>query len=347
MNRYKNVKYNDILLSDICDIEEIRIPVLPSRTISTINIQSRDGERFNGSKYDAYTIEIDILIDCDTRDECKEKLDTLKQVFDVSEPKQLFINEDRFILAISKDAIEKEPVAHHSYETTIKLFCPEPYFYSAKIKAVVSDQRDFSVTNLGNRPTPPIISVGFSTDAYFAQVQLNNTGQMILVGKYPKLQLQAVSKSNTVLLDECRTTTQWTNSSVAINADRTVGGTLAVNTSGESVILATVPSGSTTWKGVCVRQNLTSAVDEFKVTARMRHNSTGQNGDPLSFKEDKETITSGSKTEYYQVTCNSLNVRTGPSTSYKKIGVLTRLSDSEVQLVAPQSYLSTGEVLHE
>lgn len=30
-----------------------------------------------------------------------------------------------------------------------------------------------------------------------------------------------------------------------------------------------------------------------------------------------------------------------------KIGVLTRLSDSEVQLVAPQSYLSTGEVSHE
>ena len=30
-----------------------------------------------------------------------------------------------------------------------------------------------------------------------------------------------------------------------------------------------------------------------------------------------------------------------------KIGVLTRLSDSEVQLVAPQSYLSTGEVPHE
>lgn len=30
-----------------------------------------------------------------------------------------------------------------------------------------------------------------------------------------------------------------------------------------------------------------------------------------------------------------------------KIGILTRLSDSEVQLVAPQSYLSTGEVSHE
>ena len=63
MNRYKNVTYDDILLSDICDIQEIRIPVLPPRAISTINIQSRDGEIYNSYKYNSYTIEIDILID--------------------------------------------------------------------------------------------------------------------------------------------------------------------------------------------------------------------------------------------------------------------------------------------
>ena len=48
MNRYKDVKYNGFLLSDICDIEEIRLPILPSNTISTINISSRDGEVYNG-----------------------------------------------------------------------------------------------------------------------------------------------------------------------------------------------------------------------------------------------------------------------------------------------------------
>ena len=324
MNRYKNVKYNDILLSDVCDIQDIRIPILPPRTINTKNIQSRDGEIYNGYKYNAYTIEMDLLIDCDTKEECREVLDTLRNIFDVTEPKQFYINENRFIFAISKDTIEKEPVCHHSYETTVKLFCPEPYFYSDEINAVVSNQRDFTVINQGNRPTPPIISVGFSKDAYFAQLQLNDTGEMILVGKYPKIELQATKETNNVLLDECRTTTQWTNSSATINADRTIGGTLAVNSTGESIILGTVPSGSTTWKGVCVRQNLSKSVDEFKVIARMRHNSTGTNGDPMSFKEDKETIVSGSKTTYYQVTCNSLNVRKGAGTSYAKIGTLTK-----------------------
>ena len=268
MNRYKNVTYDDILLSDICDIQEIRIPVLPPRAISTINIQSRDGEIYNSYKYNSYTIEIDILIDCDTKYECQEALNTIKQLFDVSEPKPLFINEDKFILCISKDAIEKEPVCHHSYETTIKLFCPEPYFYSDEIKVVNSDARDFSVTNQGKRPTPPVISVGFSTDAYFAQVQCNDTGEIILVGKYPKLDLTSIENSTRVLLDECRTITQWVNSSANINSDRTGGGTLAVNSTGESVILGTVPSGNTTWKGVCVRQNLSKSVDEFKLVYR-------------------------------------------------------------------------------
>ena len=324
MRRYDNVMYNDILLSDICDIEEIRLPVLPSRNISTISIQSRDGDIYNGSKYNSYKIEIDILIDCDTKYECQEALNTLRDAFDVDKPKRLYINKDKYILAITEDSIDKEPVCHHSYETTIKLRCLEPYFYSDEIKVVNSNTRDFNVVNQGKRPTPPVISVGFSTDAYFAQVQCNDTGEIILVGKYPKLDLTTIANSNNVLFDECRTTTQWTNSSANINSDRTGGGTLAVNSTGESVILGTVPSGNTTWKGVCVRQNLSKSVDEFKLVARMRHNSTGQNGDPVSFKEDKETITSGSKTTYYEVTCSSLNVRTGAGTSYNKIGAVTK-----------------------
>ena len=111
----------------------------------------------------------------------------------------------------------------------------------------------------------------------------------------------------------------------SINSDRTVGGTLAVNAeSSESVIIGSLPSGDTTWKGVCVRQNLTKSVDEFKLSVRMRHNSRGKNGDPTVFDEDKEEVISGGKTTYWEVTCSSLNVRTGAGTSYKKLGELKK-----------------------
>ena len=44
MHRYDNVKYNGFNLSEVCDIEEIRLPILPSNKISTLDIASRDGE---------------------------------------------------------------------------------------------------------------------------------------------------------------------------------------------------------------------------------------------------------------------------------------------------------------
>ena len=72
-------------------------------------------------------------------------------------------------------------------------------------------------------------------------------------------------------------------------------------------------SGDTTWKGVCVRQDLSHSVDEFKLTAFMRHNSTGKNGDPSKpkYKNEDEKVLSGSKTPYYMVTSSTLNVRRG------------------------------------
>lgn len=324
MNRYKNVKYNGFLLSDICDIEEIRLPILPSNTISTIDIVTRDGEVFNGKRYKSYVIEIDILIDCDTKDECNERLRELRDAFDVDEPKPFSINDDRFILAILQDAIEKEPVAFHSYTSTIKLLCPEPYFYSSEIKLAEGEGKEVIVSNSGNRPVLPIIQVGFSTDAYFAQLELDSTGQRVLVGKYPKLNLPSVKKSTKVLYDECHTTSTWTTSNASIDSDRTVGGTLAMNKSGESVIIGSLPSGDTTWKGVCVRQNLEHSVDEFKLKAKIKHDSKGTNGDPTVFDEDKEEVLSGKITTFWEVTWSILNVRTGAGTSYKKLGSLKK-----------------------
>ena len=71
MYRFSNVSYNGMLLSDICEVEEVILPVLPSRSISTLDISSRDGEIYNGKKYDSTEIELTVLIDCDTREEAK------------------------------------------------------------------------------------------------------------------------------------------------------------------------------------------------------------------------------------------------------------------------------------
>lgn len=328
MYRYDNVKYNDILLSSFCEVEEVRVPLLPTRNVSTLEIASRDGVVFNGNKYESYTIEIDILIDCDTIEEQREKFRILKDCFDVDEPKPFFINEDKFILAITEDEIDKEPLGFHSYETTITLLCCEPYFYSTELKMVtMNDDKTITVDNNGKRPIMPFISIGFSQPTYFAQLELEGTKQKILVGKYPVLSQVATAQSTRVLYDNCEQTSQWTQSSASIDSDRTVGGTLALTNSGQGVCIGSLPSGNTTWKGACYRQNLDHAVDEFTLKVNMSHNSSGKNGDP-TFPADKETIpgstTTGSKSTFWKVVVTGLNVRSGASTKNKSIGTLSK-----------------------
>lgn len=63
-------------------------------------------------------------------------------IFDVDESKHLFINEDKFILTIIKDKIDKEPVAFHSHKATIKLFCSDSFFYSKYIKIEESTNKN-------------------------------------------------------------------------------------------------------------------------------------------------------------------------------------------------------------
>lgn len=327
-DKYKYVKFNDIYIEDICEIQDISEPLLTSRTIDTLDIKSVDGEIFNGSKKNSYKIEITVLIDCDTQEEYDQKLGELKDTFDVDEPKAFFKTEDKFIFAIPSEEIEpQEKEALYSREFKITLFCPEPYYYSKDIKIFENEDDDVSkviVANEGKKPVYPLISIGFSKDAYFAQVELKSTGEKILVGKYPKLSLTSKTNSNRVLYNNCESVSDFIDSSASIDSNRTGGGNITTTSSGKGVCMSSPGTGETTWKGVCKRLNLSKEVDEFELSCNMSHNSTGVNGDPTTFKNETETVTSGKKETYYKVTASTLNYRSGPGTNYKKYGTLKR-----------------------
>lgn len=329
-DKYKNVKFNDIYLENFCEIQDISEPLLTSRDISTLNIPSVDGEIFNGSKKNSYKIEILVLIDCDTQEEYDQRLEELKDTFDVDEPKQFFKDKDKFILAIPDEEIEQlDKQALYTREFKISLFCPEPYYYSKDIKVFENEDSNVSsviVENQGKKPVYPLISIGFSKDAYFAQVELKSTGQKILVGKYPKLSLGSQTNSNRVLYNRCESVADFIDSSASIDSDRTGGGVLTLTNSGEGVCMSSPGTGETTWKGVCKRLNLDNdkGIDEFELSCNMTHKSTGVNGDPTTFKNKTEDIVSGTKITYYKVTTAILNYRTGPGTNYKKLGTLPR-----------------------
>lgn len=70
----------------------------------------------------------------------------------------------------------------------------------------------------------------------------------------------------------------------------------------------------------------------------MQCRSSGINGDPNNIKSEQEkvneTVVTGDKSYYYEVTANGLNYRTGPGTNYTSKGIIpkgTKLTEVTIQ----------------
>lgn len=317
------VKYNYIDLDEFGIVTSLKKSILPSRKYSSFSSEISDGEVYNGSKYEPLEINIVLFVEGKTETELKEKLLEIATLFNTKQVLPLELDNKKFAYAITNDEIETEEFSNLARYVKINLICLDPHFYSLENKNFDSENNLLKVINNGGENVLPFVSVGFSKDAHF--VQLNKGGEKILVGDYPKLTLTSKKESNKILRDNCETTSNWINAQPPIDSDRTMGGTLSINSAGSGICIGSLPTGSTTWKGVCARQNLSKVLDEFHVRCRMHHNSTGKNGDPTyPTMNDTETVTSGSKETYYKVTASTLNYRSGPGTNYSKYGTLKK-----------------------
>lgn len=319
------VKYNNIDLEQFGIVTSLEKAILPKRQYSSVSTEILDGEMYNGSKYEPLEINIKLFIEGVTEAKLKEKLLELATLFSTKQVLPLELNNQKFAYAISNDEIETEEFSNVAKYVKINLICLDPHFYSLENKNFDSENNLLIVTNEGGESVLPFVTIGFSKDTHFIQLEHQESGKRILLGDYPKLTLATVKETAQILRDPCETTSNWINAQPSIDSDRTMGGTLSVTSSGSGICIGSLPTGSTTWKGVCSRQNLSKSLDEFCLKCNMSHNSTGKNGDPTyPVLTDSETVTSGTKTTYYQVTSSTLNYRTGPGTNYKKLGTLKK-----------------------
>ena len=59
---YNYFNFNGVQVNDLALVSKIEKPYIPETSISTLNIPSRDGEVFNGMKYNAIKIPISLAI---------------------------------------------------------------------------------------------------------------------------------------------------------------------------------------------------------------------------------------------------------------------------------------------
>lgn len=323
--------FNKSEINELYLVTDISRVLLPKKKIETLDIASRDGEVFNGSKYAPIEYNITILVTGNDEFDLQQKIRDLKNLLYSKVPVEVrLLDETKFSYGIVDDDIDLEPKSALDILAKIHLICHMPFFYDVDLKVADNTQNNTLVTleNIGDVETKPFFTNVFSNNANFLQLQNQVNKQTILIGDYPSLELQNKDSSSTALNDPCTTTSNWVSSTVPIDSNRSSGGTLAVTNGGSGLCIGTLPSSGSTdnnvWKGVQVRRNLTNALDDFKLEAYFTMTSTGQNGDPTIIPVDKETVYAGGTKTIYEVKSKTLNCRTGPGTSYLCVGTLKK-----------------------
>lgn len=339
---YNYFNFNGSQINDLAIVTSIEKPYIPEKCIDTISVSSRDGEIFDGAKYDPISIPISLAVIGDNEEDYKTRVQCLHDLLSTKQEVPVKFCENITIYGMLKGALKVKKKNSVSGYADIELICHTPYSYSDNVQAYNAEDNAQTVVveNNGEVPTLPYVSIGFGADAHFAQLQNNKTGEKILVGDYPHLELSTTKKEQTLILhDPCESVGTLIQSGANINSGRGTGGSFTISSSGNSFILGELGSSSTEKiKGACARIALSKNIDDFKVMVRMQCKSSGKNGDPnnvLSEQEKvKETVVEGGKVYYYEVTANGVNYRTQPSTKGKSQGIIpkgTKLTDVTIQ----------------
>ena len=338
---YNYFNFNGTQINDLAIVTSIEKPYIPEKSIDTINVSSRDGEIFDGAKYDPVSIPISLVIIGDTEEDYKTRVQCLHDILNTKQEVPIKFCENITIYGMLKGALKVKKKNSMSGYADIELICHTPYSYSDNVHAYNAEdgQQTVVVENNGELATLPYVSIGFGADAHFAQVQNNKTGEKILVGDYPQLQLSTTKSEQTLILhDPCTSVGTLIQSGANINSGRGTDGSFTISSGGESFILSELGNSSEKIKGACARIALSKNLDDFKVMVRMQCRSSGKNGDPNNIKSEQEkvneTVVTGDKSYYYEVTANGLNYRTGPGTNYTSKGIIpkgTKLTEVTIQ----------------
>lgn len=319
------IKYNDIDLTDIVKVREVEIPSLPTMKHSSIDVFERDGGIYNGLSYKTREIRLTFIIQPEDPNDYDMYVNDVKRAFYTKEEAQLYCgDESLYIWCVPVDDLIITELGTGCAEAEVNLVSYDPYWYSTKQNAVNNnDAKKFTVTNESDVPAYPIINVGFTKDTTFFQIRNRDTNETVLIGGVPEKENNTIKKNTRVFKDAMETTSGWVSTSAPIDANRSTGGTLSVTSDGKGLMCGNFGSSSdgAVWHGACYKKSIDTPVKDFKVRIRMKHNSTGKNGDPSHpYQNETTPPISGSKKTYYKVTARSgLNLRKSASTSSTKL----------------------------
>lgn len=340
------IKYNEIDLTELVKVRDIEIPSLPSIKHSSIDMFERDGEVYNGASYGTREIKLTFIIKPDNKKDYEQYVRDVKRAFYTKEECRLFCGDEKlYIWCVPEGEMVITELGSYCAEAEVNLIAYDPYWHSTDQQAVNNgNNKKFTVENESDTNVYPVIQIGFTKDTTFCQIENQTTEERILVGGIPTTEGTTIKRDTKVFEDNMESTSGWSSTTAPIDSSRATGGTLSITSDGAGVMCGNFGSTSSgaIWHGACYKKSLDTPVKDFKVKIKMRHNSTGTNGDPsYPYQNDTEDIISGGISTHYEVSCPwGVILRKLPTETAEKILIIPYGAKLAISAVA-NGYLET------
>lgn len=337
-------KYNGVNLSNLASVRSVETTDLPPRENHAITIWERPGSIYNSYRYGERTIIVTFLVRATAAEyrnnpNCMDnKLWQLRSVFRVDKPKPLYLGTtSKYILAVPEGDYTVTELRYDCYECKIQFVCHIPEYYASSVSAsnnlatntygvrgTSNNNNTIEVYNSGNVSAYPIINIGINDTTSFVQIENTTNGNKFLIGSYPKAGMSTLALTTSILSDDMTDSSRWKLGTPYIDNGRGYLGSIYTTNDGSGIKIVEAATG-TIWHGIGSHRQLSAALDNFEVRAKLHLNSYGVDGDPtVPQLRDEGAIYSGNREYFYKVVAPSVPIRSNPSTDGTVIGTYNK-----------------------
>ena len=356
--------YNGVDLSNLARVRTVDTTVLPPRENHSIMIWERAGSIYNAYRYGERTISVTFLIrasqsEYNRNNHCMEnKLNTLRNVFNVAAPKPLYLGSNTsYAYAVPQGDFTMSEIRYDCYECKIEFVCHDPVYYSSSVRAsnnlaartygmraTSNNSNTIEAYNSGNASAYPIINIGINASTSFVQIENLTNGDKFLMGSYPKAGQTPRDSYTNILSDNMESISNWVigaktiGGKLCLDNDRGHTGSLSPTNDSSGLTIGSTATGRI-WQGVGAHRVLDEQLTNFEVRAKLHLNSFGVDGDPTmpQLVDEGNIYNDGSKSYFYKVAAPSVTIRTNPKTNGIAVGTYNK-----GDYVFPTGFITNG-----
>lgn len=170
--------YDGVNIADVFQIVDVSFPLLPSITAATHDLAQRSGSYFASRQVGTRNINLKLRLNAESRDpmDIFKAWREVSEIFNKTEPKKLYLNEDKYCYALFVGESTIENIAYYG-DVEFQFVCYDPFFYGEEYEKSITNNSLLTFTVKGDIEAYPEFELTATTTS--VKISNEDTGEYV------------------------------------------------------------------------------------------------------------------------------------------------------------------------